>query len=69
MCFKKLFIYSKIIERNSKFIFRLEIFDLIDNNNFNILLKYFFINSLSKFINIFFNIIFDDFAKSLFDIR
>ena len=68
MCFKKLFIYLKIIEYNFKLIIRLKILDFIDDNNFNISLKHSFINNLSKFINTFFNIIFNDFTKSLFDI-
>ena len=47
MCFGKFFIYSKIIEYNFEFIFKFEIFDFIDDNNFNISLKYFFINNLN----------------------
>ena len=47
MCFKKFLIYLKIIEHNLKLIFKFEIFDFIDNNNFNISLKHSFINSLN----------------------
>ena len=47
MCSKKLLIYLKIIKRNFKLIFRFEIFDFIDDDNLNISLKHFFINSLS----------------------
>ena len=47
VCFKKFLIYSRIIERNLKFIFEFGILDFIDDDNFNISLKYSFINCLN----------------------
>ena len=46
VCFEKLFIHLKIIKDNSKFIFKLEILDFVDDDNLNISLRHPLISGL-----------------------